>query len=190
MVILNQLSPSSVPKVQLPSPRRSLDIDLFGRRAVLTKRLRISNNTTRTSGDDLVSAWVSRDRRPFPGMPVVWARPSDVARVGPTRGWHVGLFIGGGCPGRKGQTVSDGAGHLPDEGCAGAGHLRRQGQKPAQPRQLVLSQDRQRRPSDLRLDRRGRRYRVSGRRQRGRRTLDGSPPGQGHSAQVQPRPQG
>ena len=47
-----------------------------------------------------------------------------------------------------------------------------------------------RRPPDLRLDRRGRRHRVPGRRQRGRRPADGSAADQGHSAQVQPRPQG
>ena len=47
-----------------------------------------------------------------------------------------------------------------------------------------------RRPPDLRLDRRGRRHRLPGRRQRGRCPADGSPADQGHPAEVQPRPQG
>ena len=45
-------------------------------------------------------------------------------------------------------------------------------------------------PPDLRLDRRGGRHRLPGRRQRGRCPADGGPADQGHPAQAQPRPQG
>ena len=69
-------------------------------------------------------------------------------------------------------------------------HLHRQGQEPAEPGRLVLPQGGRRRPTHLRLDRRGRRRRVPARRQRGRRPPDGGPADQGHPAQVQPRPQG
>ena len=93
-------------------------------------------------------------------------------------------------PGREGQDVPHHAGPLPDERRPGPGHLRRQGQEPAGPGRVVLPQDRGRGPADLRLDRRGGRHRLPGRRQRGRCPADGSPADQGHPAQVQPRPQG
>ncbi len=103
------------------------------------------------------------------GSRVVAGQHDGVSRVGPLEAGMSDSPSATVSPGRKSQAVSHRTGHLPDEGCAGASHLRRQGQESAQPRQLVLSQDRQRRPPDLRLDRRGRRHRVPGRRQRGRR---------------------
>ncbi len=102
---------------------------------------------------------------------IVAGRPTPTTSAGlePLEAGMSDISIGDRFPGRKSQAVSHGAGPLPDEGCAGAGHLRRQGQEPAQPGRLVLPQDGRRRPPDLRLDRRGRRRRVPGRRQRGRR---------------------
>ena len=54
----------------------------------------------------------------------------------------------------------------------GAGDLHRQGQESAQSRQLLLPQDRSRRPPHLRLDLGSRGHRVPGRRERGGRPFD------------------